>query len=450
MSIGRDPGASLVNISIPKRSVDGRYWGRYPNGDKPASLEGPAQIDVAVQGALGTKTQLRGTPSVGAAGSGVLIGGSTRGPIKFTPGHWVLLASGSGGGGLGGWITRINQIAAINTAAGFMVFVGVLFPYDWNGLEFAEGVYTQGSGVSAQGLAQVAQLVTACAAVGLKCGIEYEDRTFFGHTYTTPTPSIVNLPSYFQTLAPGGGKGYYIAASGQDPGGLGGIALEDQSYVLARHIALAKGYATTPLPDGSTLETNPTFEMWRGPETAIDGSAGISNSNWQANLKLWNAALRASNCWATTEFSISTNFLSNALMQDYFLSCKTYAAAVGGPDNNIPYAGNTGDGDTTAASVYRGSAGTVWNNILLWISESQFPDSAGQNYHAPRTCVDVWNFWMNNVSAYNPAPTWGGVQPHKFVWDDNTGSTGITISQVATAIKAGQMPTNTQRPSSYL
>lgn len=433
-----------LNIAIYRASSDELYWGRYPNGDKPSSLQGNAQIGSAVSDTLGTKIQLRGAPAIASSASGALTtsGGGTS-QVKFTPGHWVLLASGSGGGGLAGWIARINQIAAINTAAGFMVFVGILFPYDWNGLEFAEGVYTQGSGASAQGVAQVAQLVAACTTAGLKCGIEYEDRTFFSHVYTTPTPSIVNLPSYFQTLAPGGGKGYYIAASGQNPGGLGGIALEDQSYVLARHIALAKGYA-------AAFETNPTFEMWRGPETAIDGSAGISNSNWQANLKLWNAALRAPNCWATTEFSISTNFLSNALLQDYFVSCNTYAAAVGGPDNNIPYAGNTGDGDTTAASVYRGSAGTVWNNVLLWISESQFPDSAGQNYHAPRTCVDVWNFWMNNVSAYNPAPTWGGVQPHKFVWYDNTGSTGITISQVATAIKAGQMPANTQVPSSYL
>lgn len=56
--------ASRISISIPVVSPDGRYWGRYPQGNKPP-LTADAGVGISVTDALTTGILLQG----GAVGS---------------------------------------------------------------------------------------------------------------------------------------------------------------------------------------------------------------------------------------------------------------------------------------------------------------------------------------------------------------------------------------------
>jgi hypothetical protein len=67
--------ASRVNVAIPKVSSDGQYWGRYPQGNKPAQ-SGSAAIGTAAGGALSTGIRLAGATSVaGSASASLTTGG---------------------------------------------------------------------------------------------------------------------------------------------------------------------------------------------------------------------------------------------------------------------------------------------------------------------------------------------------------------------------------------
>jgi hypothetical protein len=98
-----------IEISIPTASYDGRYWGRYPNGDKPTGLAGSANVGVSGGADLLTRAQLVGGASVDSAASGVLSGASGS-KIKWNPGWY------SGSDGLlnpgdtlsGGFITEMD------------------------------------------------------------------------------------------------------------------------------------------------------------------------------------------------------------------------------------------------------------------------------------------------------------------------------------------------------
>lgn len=364
------------------------------------------------------------------------------GIIRYTPGHWVTI-----NGTYAGLQGQINNAAALG-------MVGVYYAMNWSALEFAEGTYTNNkTGSSAQGFALVDQLIAWCAAVGLKLGILYSDRTFFAHTYTTPDANICNLPEYFNTLSPTGGNGYYLAPSGTVSGGLGGISLLDQPYVMDRHIALGNAYI-------GRYDTNAAWEVWTTPETAV-GAPVINNANMVTQWIRWGQAVRAATA-KNSRLRISTNFLgSNAQMVQLMTGMATAAVDAGGPDNGpIPWSGNPTAGQVNSMICYLGtrSTGPGFKGNLQWTSEAQFPDvtyNAGAVIY-PQTggwaAQDVYNFHTLNKTIAGIVPTpnpsdWGGVNPGIYVWFYNTSSGINTVSGVAPSIP--NMPVNKARPSCY-
>ena len=77
-----------IEISIPKPSSDGLYWGRYPNGDHPGGLAGSAGAAISAGGILTTGSRVAGAASVGSAASAILSGGSAGSGLKFHPGFY--------------------------------------------------------------------------------------------------------------------------------------------------------------------------------------------------------------------------------------------------------------------------------------------------------------------------------------------------------------------------
>jgi hypothetical protein len=71
-----------VEISIPFKSGDNLYWGRYPQGNKPSTLLSAASITAAIAAALSSGIRLAGAPSIVVAGSAALSTGST--PAQVT------------------------------------------------------------------------------------------------------------------------------------------------------------------------------------------------------------------------------------------------------------------------------------------------------------------------------------------------------------------------------
>jgi hypothetical protein len=77
-----------IEISIPRASSDGLYWGRYPNGDHPGGLAGSAGAGISAAGILTTGSRVAGAASVGSAASATLTGGSPGSGLKFHPGFY--------------------------------------------------------------------------------------------------------------------------------------------------------------------------------------------------------------------------------------------------------------------------------------------------------------------------------------------------------------------------
>lgn len=383
--------------------------------------------------------------STGAAVLGSIVNGTSG--IRYTFGHWLEMDRGSGGGGLSGWITQINQAASLG-------FVGVIFHMNWIEMEFAQGTYTSGSinqttlnSSTALGFALVDYILQACENANIQLALLYDDRSFSTPTYSgVATANLANLPSYFNTLSPTGGPGFVVAPTTTNWGGLGGIARIDQSWVQDREIALGTAYL-------KRYNSSSHFEGISSPETAVNGGAGLSAGGILTCWQRWGTALRpvGPNC----DIRVSTNFLGNDTQMNQLMTVMAASAiSAGGPDDNIPYAGNTGFGQSNAQVTYLGSRGigAPFNGIIPWMAEGQYPDVIGANYHG-WSCLDMWNFWTLNktIAGVIPSPNpsdWGGINPGKYAWFHNNGSTGVTTSSVGANIK--NMPVNKSTPSSFL
>lgn len=387
-----------------------------------------------------------GTGGEGAQSAAVLATTQSSGGslYKFTPGHWLDLS-----GAFSSWQSQINTAASLG-------FKGAIAQINWNQLEFAEGVYTSGSVAAgnAGGFAMIDQVLAWCQTANIKFGILYSDRTFFQHTYTTPDASICDLPEYFNTVL-NGGNGYILAPSGTTWGGLGGIALDNNATVMDRHIALMTAY-------GARYDSNPTFESWNSPETAVAAGNAVNSdyANYVVQWGRWCAA--AHTAFPTSEVRLSTNYAANGdpQMLQLITAAVNAGCSVGGPDNFIPYAGNQSNGAFNSAVVYKGTEAGVGPGFMasgMWVSEAQFPDVVpGTGHEYPSSggwaCTDVWNFWTNNVTISGVVPTpnpttWGGIQPHKYIWFYNQSTPGVTTASVGANIK--NMPTRTTIPTSY-
>jgi hypothetical protein len=361
-------------------------------------------------------------------------GGGGHHNIKFHPGMYIEIDPG----------TPLSQnLGIIASLKGSQGVVGVMLIQSWSNLEFAENVYTGGSG-SGQGFDMVDQILAACRSANLQFILGYEDRAFGGNTPSNGSVGSEGvLPQYFDTLE-NGQPGYLDAPPGTTFNGEGLQMIADVTNpaVTAREIALVSAY-------GHRYDSNPNFEMFRTPETANSafGNQGQYDQYVQQLIQ-WMAAARAA--FPTTGISISTNFLDSAgELQTLFNAGETYAIGFGGPDVTIGVGSNPFPGtDTIVFNGYMGSGGigqgTIdYRNKLMRVAEAQTPDESG-------TRGSMQQFYDQQMTG--TLASGGSLQPNYYVWSFDAGYMGpnaFTNNGILAFIASVNGATNTTRPSTY-
>lgn len=356
---------------------------------------------------------------------------NTQKAIKFHPGHYIELDPGSGGGGLPGWIATIGSLQG---AAGVK---GVMLIQPWSNLEFAEGVYSQGAGATAQGFAMIDQLLAACRSAGLQFMLGVEDRSFgAAKNYSTPS-SFGQLPPYFDTLVTSTGAPAYIDAPAGTTwsGSLQMIAKLWDPVVMNRYIALTKVY-------GARYDANPNFEMWATSETAIgvpSGDAGFSEEAYVEQLERW--IPQARQAFQTSGLRISANFLSTPVQfTELFEAAQPYAIGMGGPDVKVDFSTFPG----TSNLVFSGyEGGEDYRNVLPWISEVQTPDESGI-----WTPAQIYDYALDGNIA-----TGGAMHSNYFIWAFDAsweGAKAFTNAQILAFVQSVNGVVNATPPSTYM
>jgi hypothetical protein len=312
---------------------------------------------------------------------------------------------GSGGGGVTGWL---KTIASLKGAAGVK---GVMLIQPWSSLEFAESVYTRGSGS--------------------------EDRSFgAAKTYSEPT-SYGQLPGYFDGLSTAtGAPGYIDAPSGTTwSGSLQMIAKLWDPTVMDRYIRLTQAY-------GARYDSNPSFEMWATSETAIGTPTGDGGFNYGAyveELQRWIPFARAA--FPTTGLRISANFLQDpSQLTALFETARPHAVGIGGPDVKIPLAKPFSGTSNLVFNGYEG--GLDYRGVLPWISEVQTPDESG--IYSPS---EIYDYAMGGAISLG-----GAMRPNYFVWGFDAGYMGpkaFTNAQILAFISSVDGAVNSTKPSTY-
>jgi hypothetical protein len=429
--VAGDPDGNALTFSIlnaPSWANFNTHTGQL-SGTAPSSTTASLFSNIVISVSDGTLSASLPSFSIAVQATSGSTGPTGGGKIKFHPGQYVELDAGSGGGGLTGWLATI---ASLQGAQGVK---GVMLIQPWSSLEFAENVYTQGSGSSAQGFAMIDQLLAACKNAGLQFILGYEDRAFGGpQTFSSPT-SYGQLPSYFDTLE-NGNPGYLDAPSGTtfQGEGLQMIADVTNPLVTARAIALVTAY-------GNRYDSNPNFEMFRTPETANAAFTGSGQDDqYVTQLQAWMAGARAA--FPNTGLSVSANFLSTPeQFTALFATAITYSIGMGGPDTWPNF--TTFDG--TSNLVFNGQyGGTNYRGKLPWISEVQQPDENGVVSPSP---LATYNFAMTGD------PTTGGsMNSNYIIWafDANwQGPNAFTNGQILNFIASVNGAVNTKAPSTY-
>jgi hypothetical protein len=362
-------------------------------------------------------------------------GGGGGHAIKFHPGHYIELDPGSGGGGLAGWLATIASLRGAPNVTGVVLW------QPWSALEFAQGVYSSGSGANAQGFAAVDQILAACKAAGLQFILAYEDRSFGGNV-SANAGSEGQLPPYLDTIE-NGSPGYIDAPAGTTFQGAGLQLIADvlNPAVWAREIALGQAYL-------SRYDSDPNFEMWSSPETANGQftSAGQYDA-YVGQYKLWMAAMRAAG--PHTGIRICANFMDNqGELSSLFNAALPYGIAMGGPDTypNFATMPTPENGNFSGESnlVFNGElGGTDYRGVLPWVSEVQTPEEGGNRGSIPQ----IYAFAMGG----NPL-TGGSMGPGYFFWSFDAGymgSNAFTNSQILAFIPSVNGAVNSKVPSSY-
>lgn len=116
-----------IEISIPSASYDGQFWGRYPQGDKPSGLTGPAAVAVSAAGTLRVGTRFTGAASVSSSATGILTTAGTPGKIKRFMGHWIYIDQG---------VSKDSQFSRTQQLVGLIPeVVGYQYLWKWADLE---------------------------------------------------------------------------------------------------------------------------------------------------------------------------------------------------------------------------------------------------------------------------------------------------------------------------
>lgn len=325
---------------------------------------------------------------------------------KWTPGWWMELDNGSGGGGLSGWL---SQIAAIKNEPNI---VGVVYRDYWRKFEDdAGGTYVRGFTVTDQ-------LNAACANAGKKFSIAFLCQSYDG-TVSPSTGSKV-VPTYFETLtcADGQTPGYVKYTSGPVWSGYLNLSANLwDSVVMDKFIAMTQGYA-------ARYESNPTFVLFHGPgETSIGVPSGLrsfSIARLATQFNRWVPAARAA--FPTTMLRYEANWYDgSATMQTAENICSQYKVIVGGPDIRPSVVVNSN-------TVFNGSTGTKdFRGKNAFCSEIQ---QRTMNGYTPTNCMPtLFNFSESGAPAQGGSVaaqlymvirnTWNGAPNTYALWDAN-------------------------------
>jgi hypothetical protein len=429
--VAGDPDGNPLTFSI----LNGPSWATFStktgelSGTAPSSATASLFSNIVISVSDGTLTA--SLPAFAIQVQATTGGGSGGGhAIRFHPGYYIELDQNAN---LSQWLATIASLAGAKNVT------GVALIQQWNNLEFAEGVYTQGSGASAQGFAAIDQLLAACQSAGLQFILGYDDRSF--------GPNVSNdsnfangafLPSYFDTIE-SGSPGYIIAPAGTTwTGSLQAIADVTNSAVWAREVALGIAYV-------SRYNSNSNFEMWRTPETSIaEFTSAGQDDTYFANYAQWMAALRAAA--PNTGLSISANFIAAPEPNQFttlFGNCQSFGVGVGGPDTYSNIAGGTPPSFIGVSNlVFNGyEGGTDWRNVLPWVAENQYgdiPSSEGVDYMST----------LYSEMFSGSTETGGSMRPNYWLIQQGQPGPGWSVSTVQAWIGSAG-PLNTTRPSAY-
>lgn len=282
--------SALIEIACYKRSGDGLYWPRYPNGDKPfPTIVAAAEADSAASGTLRVSKPLAGAPTAIASASGSLSGGSAQ-LFTWHPGY------------LGNSDTVSTHGATLATVQGELDLVGntngvvgyVWWP-TWGLLESAQDVYDFTTADAVYN-----RLTTAYATpkrMWMIPEVGYFTRTNPG----TNDASI--LPLYLQqNVALYSQAGYRVAGTvttvsgasgwyGGDGNGNTCAAQLHRPNVMARYIKLIQAIMNwgknKPFFEGIVIGEN---SFWIGANSTNGGGAGYSDSAATTQQDLLNVA----------------------------------------------------------------------------------------------------------------------------------------------------------------
>lgn len=327
--------------------------------------------------------------ALSAAANATTFVGSTPGVIRFSPGHYKWIDTGSGGGG------QTGELAQISALSGKAYMVGAKWAPDWADLEGAvQGDYTAG-------FAKADLYRNAAAAAGKKLMIDPKFQ-YFG---SSPTSISGKFPQYLTTID-SGNPGYSLWPGGTPwNGNLILVAHLWKSTVMPAYIALGQAYA-------NRYKDDPVVEMWSTGETAIDApsGSGYTAAGWLTQLKLWMTAMRAA--WPNTAVRVPTNYLgSDAQMQELIAHALVEKIACGGPDNySRVYQSNP---------IFTGFNGGIdYRNRIPWVSESQYPASSSGGPDAGDPDVSSSTIYAHNFSGALSAG--GSTNGNYVIWFNNT------------------------------
>jgi hypothetical protein len=381
-----------------------------------------------------------GTPTVVATSSSVSVDGAQSpsvdaGPaatndlaesttlpeeIRFNPGHYMWIDTGSGGGARpAGWVAQIAGIAKEESLKGVELIV------KWSDLEGAkQGDYTAG-------FALVDALLAEAQKDGKQLMLDVSFQTYGGTVTAGTVPAVA--PAYLSTIL-NGQPGYYVRPDGASwSGNLNAVIAmwEPTGKVMDAYIAMGKAYA-------ARYDGKPNIEMWGTGETAI-GSPEVNDAEWLTQLERWMVAMRTA--WPHTAVRVPTNYMGSAAqMSEVYAKALEYKITCGGPDDYSRAEENP---------LFNGASGTDYRGKIPWVAESQYPasSSGGLTNVKPEGIYD-WN-------ESGDATQGGSMAPNYYIWSRNgvtSGTNGPLFTWNADTlpfIRSIDGKAHTTRPTGY-
>jgi len=347
---------------------------------------------------------------------------------------------------------QIDQVASTAQSTGADV-TGIYLIQQWNWMEFAEGVYTQGSGLSAQGIAAIQQILAKCASYGFQLILGITSKVFSTSTITTDTAT----PPYFQTTKDSTGALplYLVSTNISSTGYLAAMAKNYDSVVTQRRIAWANAY-------GKAFDGQPFFY---GIRDCDETSSGLYNGDQNYNLQVgqmcgvnptggavsptWGTGYRAA--FPTSYISYTTNFMNGTpgvtttQFQTLFTNSIPQAIGQGGPDSSANLS------QPNDMQVFNGYLGGIDYRLRIPFTQELQSIRGDQSV----SMLSVTNFYSVNGSL----ALGGQCFPSHRLWGvffgslpvAGTGGATITwnLQNVCQFLATSKPPINTVKPTSY-